>query len=1041
MEKFNFKDLAAKAQQAGTKLAAQVKEQQQKYAQKSQEGTVATTDHRPADEFASENENALRLVQIQNKALRDRLRAAADENERLKDQVHQLTSSSTPRSNGQGLINQADGADAGNSSSVAQPRLAALVAENEQLKEQIAELKALVRTAEEHAEVADAASKQIELLQAELVKEREQAVHAAASAAAAAVGAKKNVSASQEQELISLQQAFEKLRGDMAVAVAAREAAEAASQQAQEEIQGLSATIISMKTAQASTEEAASSVATETAAAFQASEQLFTENARLQADLEALQQRIEAGQEEESQRNQKIQSLQSQLEEAIAAREAATAAAAAMEEAVSSMQESTASSEEDQRRIAELKAEVELVKKSSAAAAEAKVQKKLQLAQASHAAALVELKNELENQHKVESEALQNEIARQNALAAALVEQASAAAQVSIDDAVSAASEELTRKIDNLESILRAKEVHLESLQQEVEAAQSGRAAALEELRTELEAQHAQHASQVDSLQDQLTRLRSEHAEEVDSLREETAALETKLKEAKTAGEATTEASVEEAVWLREGAQELQRQLEAAKDEAAAALKAVHADMAGLKEQLVVSEASSAVAIAAAVEEAETKSIAEKAAISEELAAVQAEFYHMRSILEAAEQEVSSLKEKAATLGAEKATLAQRINELEAAAAEAAASMPSFPPPPSYDALQIQHQVDSLLEENAVALQEAATAAERALVSDAARQDATEQLTAATTAAAEETSRLRADIDAAHQRIAELEASLAIAAAATTIPTRGTAFGAAEIGGENLDHLQQHQTGERQSVIERAGSGMSAVTLSPPVSPGSGGTGRGIASLGSAPMVPHHRRDPSYSSEIEPMATSLDDAEGGTREEEDNGNAVAAAKAVSPTAGSSSGLPPLPRSVSVSAGPLAPPPGIILNAGASLEDHIRVLEAELNDSERTHALRDTATAVLKEEIAELRRQQKRAEVDIDYLKAVLVESFASGELNSQSHMLPVLARLLQFSPKDMERALAGKTGAGGSGGGAGDALSSASAAANALFTRWSSTTP
>lgn len=39
MEKFSFKDLAAKAQQAGTKLAAQVKEQQQKYAQKAQEGT------------------------------------------------------------------------------------------------------------------------------------------------------------------------------------------------------------------------------------------------------------------------------------------------------------------------------------------------------------------------------------------------------------------------------------------------------------------------------------------------------------------------------------------------------------------------------------------------------------------------------------------------------------------------------------------------------------------------------------------------------------------------------------------------------------------------------------------------------------------------------------------------------------------------------------------------------------------------------------------------------------------------------------------
>ena len=82
------------------------------------------------------------------------------------------------------------------------------------------------------------------------------------------------------------------------------------------------------------------------------------------------------------------------------------------------------------------------------------------------------------------------------------------------------------------------------------------------------------------------------------------------------------------------------------------------------------------------------------------------------------------------------------------------------------------------------------------------------------------------------------------------------------------------------------------------------------------------------------------------------------------------------------------------------------------DNERTHALRDTATEVLKNEIAELRRQQKRADVDVDYLKAVIVESFASGELlDPGSHMLPVLGRLLQFSPQDMERASVKKAAA------------------------------
>jgi chromosome segregation ATPase len=1025
MDKFNFKGLAQKAQEAGTKLAAQVKEQQQKFAaaQKSQEGTGKITDHfstaifkiqfkliltsfplfqiltvattsSPQDEFTSETENALRLVQIQNKALRDRLRSAADENERLKDQVHQLSTSNNTRGNAQELINQPDGGvDASSSTS---PRLAAVVAENEQLREEIAELKDLVRRAEEHAEIADVANQQVKSLQADLVKEREEAAQAVAAAAAALAAAEKNLSSSpHEQELFSLQQELETTRGDMSVAVAAREAAEAASQQAQEEIHSLTAALSLLKTAQASNEEAASTAAAEAQAAVQASEQLRGDNARLQADVEALQQQIYSGNEEKVDQKQKLEKLEQQLEEALAAREAATAAATAMEEAVATTQASfTSSSEEYTRRIAELEAEVELVKKSGAVVVEEKLQK------------------ELEKKYTPEIEALQDEVAQQTALAAAAAEtieqntkntQASTAAAIAT--AVSTATEELDRKITVLEANLRGKEAQLEPLQQELEAAQSGRAAALEELRTELEAQHAQHASQVESLQEQLTRLRTEHADEVDALREEIDALETKLREAKAATVAATEASGEEAVWLREGAQELQRQLDATRVESETAMQALQGEISSLKEQLVAAEGAAAAAAAAAVAEAEAKGTT----ITEELAALQAEIEVMRSTLHAAEQEVASLKTEAATATAEKLSLSRRITEIEAAAAVA---MPSSPPPPSYDALQMQDQLDTLRAENAVALQEAATAAERALISEAAYHDATEQLAAVTTAAAEDSARLRSDVEAAHQRIAELEASLAIAAAATTIPSRTS-----PVGGENL------QPGERQSVIERAGSGVSAATVSPPLSPSSTG---GVAGLGTAPMVPHHRRDPSYSSEIEPAApeTGAVETSGSSR------------PAMSPTAGSR--LPPLPPSV-----PLAPLAPIVLNAGASLEEQIKVLEAELTDSERTHALRDTATAVLKDEIAELRRQQKRAEVDIDYLKAVLVESFASGELNSRSHMLPVLARLLQFSPKDMERALAGKSSAGGGAGvGVGaDALSSASAAASALFTRWSATTP
>lgn len=39
MERFSFKDLASKAKQAGSQLAAQVKEQQQKLAQRTSDGT------------------------------------------------------------------------------------------------------------------------------------------------------------------------------------------------------------------------------------------------------------------------------------------------------------------------------------------------------------------------------------------------------------------------------------------------------------------------------------------------------------------------------------------------------------------------------------------------------------------------------------------------------------------------------------------------------------------------------------------------------------------------------------------------------------------------------------------------------------------------------------------------------------------------------------------------------------------------------------------------------------------------------------------
>ena len=70
--------------------------------------------------------------------------------------------------------------------------------------------------------------------------------------------------------------------------------------------------------------------------------------------------------------------------------------------------------------------------------------------------------------------------------------------------------------------------------------------------------------------------------------------------------------------------------------------------------------------------------------------------------------------------------------------------------------------------------------------------------------------------------------------------------------------------------------------------------------------------------------------------------------------------------------------------------------------------RDTAQAVAKQEIADLRRRNKREGLDLTYLKNVILGGFESGELSTRSStrssMLPVLARLLEFSPTEVKRA-------------------------------------
>ena len=87
-----------------------------------------------------------------------------------------------------------------------------------------------------------------------------------------------------------------------------------------------------------------------------------------------------------------------------------------------------------------------------------------------------------------------------------------------------------------------------------------------------------------------------------------------------------------------------------------------------------------------------------------------------------------------------------------------------------------------------------------------------------------------------------------------------------------------------------------------------------------------------------------------------------------------------------------------------LQHKIQELEAALEESERTHELRDRASQVLKQEVEDLKRASKRSDIDVDYLKAVLVKSFSCGELDSKSPIFDVISRLLHFSPKDVEEA-------------------------------------
>lgn len=101
------------------------------------------------------------------------------------------------------------------------------------------------------------------------------------------------------------------------------------------------------------------------------------------------------------------------------------------------------------------------------------------------------------------------------------------------------------------------------------------------------------------------------------------------------------------------------------------------------------------------------------------------------------------------------------------------------------------------------------------------------------------------------------------------------------------------------------------------------------------------------------------------------------------------------------------PPTEDLNPEQSMIQRLKIeisqLQQSLAESDHTHELRDRACQVLKDEIQECQRSKRRECVDMEYVKTVLVDAFEKGTLPRTSPMLVVLARLLHFSPEEMDR--------------------------------------
>ncbi|XP_019420180.1 PREDICTED: protein GRIP-like isoform X2 [Lupinus angustifolius] len=85
---------------------------------------------------------------------------------------------------------------------------------------------------------------------------------------------------------------------------------------------------------------------------------------------------------------------------------------------------------------------------------------------------------------------------------------------------------------------------------------------------------------------------------------------------------------------------------------------------------------------------------------------------------------------------------------------------------------------------------------------------------------------------------------------------------------------------------------------------------------------------------------------------------------------------------------------------ARSQRHILALQEEIEELEHENRLHSQQEAILKTELRNMERANKREGVDMTYLKNVILKLLETGEVEV---LLPVIGMLLQFSPEEMQK--------------------------------------